>query len=195
LPAAPSAVIPEAPPVAVLAAPSAMVPVASPVPHVAPLGICAELLKLDSIKDVIAFLDSLEQIQFYLHTPEFSTCQANESLTTILGNQEASWVWEEQLHLTVWEDTLWFLFKNKGSQFHGWGFEMLATIMQHCCPNTLSNAFTSLLSLFNNVHGEFKSILEYWSQFDGLTLKLAWCKVMIPSILLVMLFLRALHGW
>ncbi len=72
---------------------------------------------------------------------------------------------------------------------------MLATLMQHCCPDTVSNAFTSLLLLFNDVQGESTSILEYWSQFDGLTLKLARCKVMIPSVLLVMLFLCALHGW
>jgi hypothetical protein len=118
LPAAPPAVIPVAPPAAVLVAPPAVVPVASPVPHIAPLGICAELLKLHPIKDMIAFLDSLEQIQFYLHMPEFSTGHANESLTTNLSNQEASWVWEEQLHLTIWDGTLWFLFKNKGSQSH-----------------------------------------------------------------------------
>ncbi len=62
--AAPPAVIPVAPPAAVLAAPPALVPIASPVPHVAPLRICAELLKLNLIKDLKAFLDSLEQIQF-----------------------------------------------------------------------------------------------------------------------------------
>jgi hypothetical protein len=60
LPAAPPVVIPVTPPVAVLAAPPAVVPVASPVPHFAPLRICAELLKLNPIKDAKAFLDSLE---------------------------------------------------------------------------------------------------------------------------------------
>jgi hypothetical protein len=192
---APSAVIPVAPPVAVPAAPLAVVPVASPAPHIAPLGIRAELLKLNLIKDMNAFLSLLEQIQFYLHMPEFSTGHANESLTTNLGNQEASWVWEGQLHLAVWDGNLRFLFKNKGSQFHGRGFEMLATFMQHCCLDAVSNAFTSLLSLFNNVQGESESILEYRSQFDGLTLKLVRCKVMISLILMAMLFLHALHGW
>ena len=56
------------------------------------------------------------------------------------------------------------------------------------------NAFSSLLSLFNNVQGESESIIEYWSWFDGLTIKLAHCKVIIPSFLLVMFFLCALHG-
>jgi hypothetical protein len=194
LPATPPAVIPLAPPAAVPEAPPAMVPVASPVPHIAPLGICAELLKLNPIKEAKAFLNSLEQIKLYLHMPEFSTGHADASLTTDLGNQEASQVWEGQLHLAVRDGTLWFLFKNKGTQFHGRGFEMLATLMQHCCPDTVSNAFTSLLSLFNDVQGESESILEYWSQLNRLTLELMRGKVMTPSILLVMLFLHALHG-
>ncbi len=119
LPAAPPAVIPVAPPAAVPAAPTAVVPVTSPVPHVAPLRIRTELLKLDLIKDAKALLDSLEKIQFYLHMPESSTGHADASLTTNLGNLEASWVQEGQLCLAVWDSTLRFLFKNKGSRFHG----------------------------------------------------------------------------
>ncbi len=195
LPAAPPVVIPLASPAAVPEASPAVVPVASPVPHVAPLGIHAELLKLDPIKDAKAFLNSLEQIQFHLRMPEFFTGHTNASLITNLGNQEASWVWEGQLHLAVWDGTLRFLFENKGTQFHGRGFEMFATLMQHCCPDTVSNAFASLLLLFNDVQGKSEPILEYWSQFDSLTLELARCKVMIPLILLVMLFLCALYGW
>ncbi len=40
-----------------------------------------------------------------------------------------------------------------------------------------------------------ESIIEYRSRFDGLTLELAHCKVVIQSILLMILFLRALHVW
>jgi hypothetical protein len=54
MPAAPPAVITVAPPVAVPAAPPAVVPVASPLPHIAPLGIHAELLKLDPINSLTA---------------------------------------------------------------------------------------------------------------------------------------------
>jgi hypothetical protein len=79
-------------------------------------------------------------------------------------------------------------------QFHGRGFEMLATLMQHCCPDTVTNSFSSLLSLLNDVQGESESIIKYQSRFDGLTIELARCKVVIPSLLLVMLFLHALHG-
>jgi hypothetical protein len=72
---------------------------------------------------------------------------------------------------------------------------MLDSLMQHCHPDTVSNPFTSLLSLFNDVQCNSESIIEYRSHFDGLTLELAHCKVVKPTILLVMLFLRALHGW
>jgi hypothetical protein len=68
-------------------------------------------------------------------------------------------------------------------EFHGRGFKMLATLMQHCRPDTVYNASTSLLLLFNNVQGESKSILEYQSRFTGLTHELAWRKVIIPLIL------------
>jgi hypothetical protein len=66
--------------------------------------------------------------------------------------------------------------------------------MQHCHPDTIFNASTSLHSLFNDVQGDSESIFKYCFRFDGLTLELACCKVVIPSILLVMLFLHALHG-
>ncbi len=63
-----------------------------PPPAVVPLPppVCAKLLKLNPIKDAKAFLDSLEQIQFYPRMPEFLTDHADESLTTDLGNLEAS---------------------------------------------------------------------------------------------------------
>jgi hypothetical protein len=136
----------------------------------------------------------VEQIHFYLRMPEFSTGHTEDFLFTDGANQEASWAWEGQLRLTIKEGSLQFLFENKGSLYHGQGFKMLATLMQHCHPDTVSNAFMSLLSLFNDVQGNSESILKYHSKFDGLTLRLACCKVIILSILLVMLFLRALHG-
>jgi len=71
---------------------------------------------------------------------------------------------------------------------------MLAALMQHCRPDSVANAFSSLLSIFNNVQGDNESINEYRSRFDDLTLELSRCKVTIPSFLMVMLFLHALHG-
>jgi hypothetical protein len=71
---------------------------------------------------------------------------------------------------------------------------MLAALMQHCRPDSVANAFTSLLSLFNDVQWSNKPILQYRSRFDGIVMELSRCKVTIPQILMVMLFLRAIHS-
>jgi hypothetical protein len=146
------------------------------------------------MKDAKAFLDSFEQIQFYLRMPDFSTGHADGALVMDVGNREASCVWEGQLRLAVQGGTLRFLFENKGTLFHGRGFEMIDMLILHCRPDSVTNAFHSLLSIFNNVQGDSESLLEYRSRFDGLTLELQRCKVVIPPILLVMLFLRMLHS-
>jgi hypothetical protein len=71
---------------------------------------------------------------------------------------------------------------------------MLAALIQHCRPDMVSNAFVTLLLLFNDVQGDSESTLEYRSRFYGLSLELHHCKVTLPSLLLVMLFLRGLHA-
>ncbi len=81
------------------------------------------------------------------------------------------------------------LFENKGSTYHGRGFKMLDALIRHCHPDTVFNAFASLLSLFNDVQQESEPTLEYLSRFDGLTLELSRCKVVLPHLLSVMLFL------
>ena len=174
--------------------PSAPDPAPAPIPCDPRGPVRSELLKLDPFKDAKGFLDSLEQIQFYLRMPEFSTGHVDNSLTTDASNLEASRAWEGQLRAAVKDGTLKFLFENKGSLYHGRGFEMLATLIQHCRPDSVSNAFSSLLSIFNDVQGDTESIIEYRSRFDGLILELSRCKVTIPSFLMVMLFLRALHA-
>jgi hypothetical protein len=103
-------------------------------------------------------------------------------------------MWGGQLCLAVKDGSPHYLFENKGNLYNGRGFEMLAALSQYCCPDLVANAFTSLLSLFNNVQGNDKPILEYWSCFDRVIMDLSQCKVTIPQILLVMLFLWALHS-
>jgi hypothetical protein len=184
------AVTPAAPSPPAVAPPMPALP---PLPPAAPTVARVELLKLDPIKDAKAFLDSFETIQYYLQMPEFSTRHADGSLSTDAANLDASCVWEGQLCLAVKDGALHFLFDNKGTQYHGRGFEMLAALTQHYRPDTVSNAFASLLSLFNDVQGESEPILEYRSRFDGLTQELSRCKVVLPHLLSVMLFLCALH--
>jgi hypothetical protein len=146
------------------------------------------------MKDAKAFINNYDLIQYSLHIPEFSTGQADDTLITDLSNLEASQMWEGQRHLSVKDGSLCYLLKNKVDQFKGRGFEMLAVLTHHCRPDSVANAFTSLLSLFNDVQGNDKPILQYQSCFDGIIMDLSWCKVAIPQILLVMLFLRALHS-
>jgi hypothetical protein len=184
------AVAPAAPSPPAVAPPMPALP---PLPPAAPTVARVELLKLDPTKDAKAFLDSFKIIQYYLRMPEFSTRHADNSLSMDAENLDASRRWEGKLHLAVKDGTLHFLFENKGTQYHGRGFEMLAALTQHCHPDTVSNAFASLLSLFNDVQGESEPILEYCSHFNGLTQELLRCKVILPHLLSVMLFLRALH--
>ena len=49
------------------------------------------------------------------------------------------------------------------------------------------------MSLFNDVQGESKPIVEFRSRFDGMIMDMSRCKVVIPPLLLVMIFIRALH--
>jgi hypothetical protein len=124
---------------------------------------------------------------------DISTGHSDGSLITDASNIKASRAWEGQLCFTVKDGSLQFLFENKCSMYHGCGFEMLAALTQHCHPDTVTNAFLSLLSLFNDVQKDTGSVLKYPSCFDGLTLELSQCKVVIPPHLLVMLFLQAPH--
>jgi hypothetical protein len=71
---------------------------------------------------------------------------------------------------------------------------MLATLNAFCRPNSVANAFSSLLLIFNELQGNDEPIVAFCSQFDGLILEIAQCKVVIPPLLLIMLFLRALHS-
>jgi hypothetical protein len=71
---------------------------------------------------------------------------------------------------------------------------MLAALNANCHPDSVANAFSSLLSIFNKLQDKHEPILAFRSHFNGLILEMACCKVVIPPLLLVMLFLRALHS-
>ena len=50
------------------------------------------------------------------------------------------------------------------------------------------------MSLFNGVQGPLEPVLEFRSRFDGKVLDMSRSKMFLPPILLVMLFLHALHS-
>ena len=150
-------------------------------------------LKLSPLKDEKAFLDNYDLIQYFLRVPDFSTGRPDDSLITDSSNADASRIWEGQLRLAVKDGSLKYLFDNKGDLYNGRGFEMLAALVHHCRPDSVANAFPSLLSLFNDVQGADEPIHQYRSRFDGIIMELSRCKVHIPQILMVMLFLRSIH--
>ncbi len=113
---------------------------------------------------------------------------------TDLRNTEASCFWEEQILVAVQEGSLRFLFETKGSMYDGKGFEMLDALNQHCRPDSVANAFTTPLSLFNDNMGELEEIMAFRSRFDGMVNNMAGCKIVIPPILMVMFFLSLLHS-
>ncbi len=80
---------------------------------------------------------------------------------TVLRNAEASCFWEGQIWVAFQEGSLRFLFENKGSTYDGKGFEMLAALNQHCCPDSVLNALTTLLSLFNDSMGDMEEVMAF----------------------------------
>ncbi len=153
-----------------------------------------KVLKINSIKDRKAYLDALGIIEFYLRDPDFSPGLPDSVLVTTSSNFEASHLWKGQLCLVVKDGELCFLFENKGDTYIGRGFEMLAACNACCHPNSVANAFSSLLSIFDELQGNDKPILAFRSCFNSLILEMACCKVVIPPLLLVMLFLLAFHS-
>ena len=154
----------------------------------------AEPFKLSEIKDIKGYLDMQDEIAYYLRSDEYCTRRSDSLLVTDSSNAEASRYWEGQLRVAVKNGGLRFLFENTGSRFHGKGFEMLDVLNRHCRPDSVSDAFTTLVSLFNDVQGNSEPIVEFWSRFDGLALDMFWCKVIIPPLLLVMIFICGLHS-
>ncbi len=63
--------------------------------------------------------------------------------------------------MAVQDGSLRFLFENKGSMFDGKGFKMLAALNQQCHPDSVANAFMTLMSLFNDNMGKVKETLVF----------------------------------
>jgi hypothetical protein len=96
--------------------------------------------------------------------------------------------------VAVQDGSLCFLFENKGLMYDRKGFKMLAALNQHCCPNSVANAFTTLMLLFNNSMGELEEIMAFWSRFDGMVNNMSCCKIILSPGLMVVFFLCSLHS-
>jgi hypothetical protein len=95
------------------------------------------LSSFPKIKDVKAYLDLQDLIQFYLCLPKYFTKRSDNALITSPSNLTASLFWEVQLRVAVREGSLRFLVENYRTLYHGKGFEMLAALEEHCSPDTV----------------------------------------------------------
>jgi hypothetical protein len=86
-----------------------------------------------------------------------------------------------------------YLFENTNSNYFGKGFEMIQVLKDNFHPSSISNSFTTLLTLFNDTQGDKEGIHKVRSQFEGHLGALSRPSVAIPPILQVMLFLCAIH--
>ncbi len=71
---------------------------------------------------------------------------------------------------------------------------MLAALNQHCRPDSVANAFMTLMSLFNDNMSKSEDIMAFQLQFNGMLNKMSHCKIFIPPMLMVMFFLHSLHS-
>ncbi len=71
---------------------------------------------------------------------------------------------------------------------------MLAALNQHCHPDLVANAFTTLMSLFNDSMSESEEITASQLWFNRMINKMSRYKIFIPPMLMVMFFLCLLHS-
>lgn len=159
-----------------------------------PIPIPTERFTLPPIKTADDYHQTRDVLMFWLRSPGFSTARSDDLLLTDARNALASQFWEGQIRTAIKVGPARFLFENTGTTFFGKGFEMIQVLEDHFRPSTISNSFTTLLSLFNDTQGDKESIHEFRSRFEGHMGALSRSSVAIPPILRVMLFLRGLHS-
>ena len=159
-----------------------------------PIPVPTKRFALPQIKSSDDYLQTCDVLLSWLRSPGFLTARSDDLLLTDEQNSLASQFWEGQLWAAIKDGPARFLFENTGSTFYGKGFEMLQVLEDHFCPSSISNSFTTLLSLFNDTQKDKESIHEFRSRFEGHMGALSRSSVAIPPILQVMLFLRGMHS-
>jgi hypothetical protein len=173
-------------------------PVTSPplpvAPQPCPIPLPIERFTLPSIKTSNDYLALWDLILYWLRCPGFSTARSDAALIMDPSNALASQFWEGQIRTALKDHPNRFLFENTGSTYFDKGFEMLQVLEDNFHPSSISNTFTTLLSLFNDRQSDTEGIHEFCLQFEGNLLALSCSLVAIPQILQVMLFLRDIHS-
>ena len=158
-----------------------------PLPTVAPF-------TFPAIKNATNYFQTRELILYWLRRPGYSTARSDSVPIMDSRNALASQFWESQIRTALKDGGgARFLFENTGTTFYDKGFEMLQVLEDHYRPSSISNTFTTLLSLFNDTQSDAEGLHEFRSRFEGNLLVLSHSSVTIPQILQVMFFLRAIH--
>jgi hypothetical protein len=164
------------------------------VPPPGPIPLPVDRFTLPPIENLEDYLAARSLILYWLCCHGFSTARSDSALITDWTNALASQFWEGPIRMALKDGPTCFLFKNTGSTYYDKGFEMLQVLEDYYRPSSISNTFTTLLSLFNNTQSDKEGIHEFCSQFEGNLLVFSCSLVAIPQILQVMLFLRAIHS-
>jgi hypothetical protein len=126
-----------------------------------PIPVPTERFALPQIKSSDDYIQTRDVLLFWLCSPGFLTARSDDLLLTDERNALASQFWEGQLRAAIKDGPACFLFENTGSSFYGKGFEMLQVLDDHFCPSSISNSFTTLLSLFNDTQKDKEIIHEF----------------------------------
>jgi hypothetical protein len=120
------------------------------VPQSSPIPLPVNRFTLSSIKMSDNYLAARDLILYWLHRPGFSTARSDTALITDPSNALASQFWEGQIRTVLKNGPARFLFENTGSTYFDRGFKMLQVLEDNFRPSSISNTFTTLLSLFND---------------------------------------------
>jgi hypothetical protein len=164
--------------------PTGKAPVASPPrlawPPSSPIPLLVDCFTLLSIKTSDDYLAARDLILYWLPRPGFFTACSDTTLITDPLNALASQVWEGKIRTVLKDGPARFLFENTGSTYFDKSFEMLQILEDNFCSSSISNPFTTLLSLFNARQSDKEGIHEFHLQLEGNLLALSRLSVAIP---------------
>jgi hypothetical protein len=159
-----------------------------------PIPLPVDKFILSPIKLGEDYLKLRDLILFWLRSPGFSTARDDSLLVTDSRNFLPSQFWEGQLRTSLKDGSVRHLFENTDTKYFGNGFEMLQVLEDTFRQSSISNSFTTLLTLFNDTQGNKEGLHEFRSRFEGHLEALSRSSIIIPPILQGMLFPRALHA-
>jgi hypothetical protein len=144
-----------------------------------PIPFPVDWFTLPSINSFDDYLAAWDHIPYWLRCPGFSTAHSDAALITDPSNALASQFWGDQIRTALKDGPASFLSENSSTYFDK-SFEMLQVLKDNFHPSSISNMFTTLLSLFNDRQSNTEGIHEFSSRFKGNLSALSHSLVAIP---------------